>query len=74
MTAIRKAQLAIVSERMLSADAVRAKCGDISDTTLNKLVKAGQFPQPQNFGGVRVWREADVDGFIRELFTSLKSA
>jgi predicted DNA-binding transcriptional regulator AlpA len=61
-------QPVITGERLLSIQAVMAKC-DISRTTLTELVKDGKFPQPRKVEGTTLirWRAADIDGWIREL-------
>jgi predicted DNA-binding transcriptional regulator AlpA len=62
-------QPVITGERLLSIQAVMAKC-DISRTTLTELVKEGRFPQPRKVpghDGLKRWRGSDVDAWIREL-------
>lgn len=55
---------------MLSINDVMAKTS-LGKTTVADLVKAGKFPQPKKVGQINFWRGADVDAFIRELFTAL---
>lgn len=61
----------IVGEYLLSIHGVSAKVL-IGKTKLMAMVKSGEFPQPQVIGAVKRWRGADVDGWIREQFRSLK--
>jgi predicted DNA-binding transcriptional regulator AlpA len=56
-----------MSECLISIDQVMAKLGIRSPTTLAKMRKMIGFPRPLRLPGrLTRWREADVDGWIRQ--------
>lgn len=49
-----------MTEKRIQAAAVRSICGDVSDMTLWRWLRARNFPQPAYIGTRRFWRESDV--------------
>jgi predicted DNA-binding transcriptional regulator AlpA len=50
--------------RLLSKREVCAALGDISDDTLDRLVKSERFPRPLRVGRSPKWTDGDVAAFI----------
>lgn len=49
---------------LLSKRQVCAALGDISDDTLDRMVKREQFPKPLRIGRSPKWTDGDVHAFI----------
>ena len=54
-----------MAERLISLTKVRERIGDISQTTIWRMRRAKQFPEPVAISPNRkAWRESDVDKWI----------
>lgn len=40
----------------------------LSRRTLFRRVKDGSFPQPRKVGRILLWRQAEVEGWVNDLF------
>ena len=64
------ARTVTASDRLISLPDVRARAANISRTTVWRLVRDGEFPQPVNIGGRTVFSEREVNDWIAKRLES----
>lgn len=65
-----------MERKLVSANAVRILCGDVSDMTLWRWLQSPElnFPKPTYIGTRRYWREAEIFDWIEKQANEARGA